>query len=242
MKRVIAGSASMRSTVCGLGLSERSRTRAAPGVSSEMSRPTSESGTIATPRPSVSARAIRSSAVRRRDVPGGGRGPAVVDQQRERRARLRGRERRIPQRAGGRDDQQRGEREAQQREPPRRARGRLFLRQRCRTGAVSRAEFLAARARRHQPQQPPQHRQADQPEQHQRLRESRAASRRSCGAPVGVARASGSCRCRASPAPMRLCSASSSSLAGRSVRWMMKLQPSRSVSARISARWRSMRA
>ena len=47
-------------------------------------------------------------------VPGGGRGPAVVDQQRERRARLRGGERRIPQRAGGREDQQRGEREAQQ--------------------------------------------------------------------------------------------------------------------------------
>ena len=30
--------------------------------------------------------------------------------------------------------------------------------------------------------------------------------------------------------------------AGRSVRWMAKLQPSRSVSARISARWRAMRA
>ena len=40
---------------------------------------------------------------------------------------------------------------------------------------------------------------------------------------------------------MRACSASSSSLAGRSVRWMVKLQPSRSVSARISARWRSSR-
>ena len=38
-------------------------------------------------------------------------------------------------------------------------------------------------------------------------------------------------------APMRACSASSSSVAGRSVRWMAKLQPSLSVSARISARW-----
>ena len=37
-------------------------------------------------------------------------------------------------------------------------------------------------------------------------------------------------------APIRACSASKSSLAGRSVRWMVKLQPSRSVSARISSR------
>ena len=65
-KRAIAGSASVRSMVCGFGLSWRSRTRAAPGVSSEMSRPISDSAMIATPRPSVSARAIRSSAVRMR--------------------------------------------------------------------------------------------------------------------------------------------------------------------------------
>ena len=36
---------------------------------------------------------------------------------------------------------------------------------------------------------------------------------------------------------MRACSASSSSVAGRSVRWMAKLQPSLSVSALIAARW-----
>ena len=42
-------------------------------------------------------------------------------------------------------------------------------------------------------------------------------------------------------APSRACSASSSSVAGRSVRWMVKLQPSRSVSARISARCRATR-
>jgi hypothetical protein len=35
------------------------------------------------------------------------------------------------------------------------------------------------------------------------------------------------------PAPICECSRSSNSLAGRSVRWMMKVQPSRSVSARI---------
>ena len=172
-------------------------------------------------------------------VPGGGRAPAVVDQERERRGGLRGRERRIPQRPRRRDDQQRREREAQQRQPPRRARGRLFLRQDVEQ-QLFRAELLHARARRNEAQQPPQHRQAQQPEQHQRLRETereahhaalpwKSAWRRLTPVPPG-------------PAPMRVCSASRSSLAGRSVRWMMKLQPSRSVSARISARWRSTRA
>ena len=92
-------------------------------------------------------------------VPGGGRAPAVIDQQRERCRRLRRGERRIPQRPGGRDDQQRRERQAQQRQPPRRARGRLFLRQNIEQ-QFFRAELLHARARRHEPQQPPQHRQA----------------------------------------------------------------------------------
>ena len=38
-------------------------------------------------------------------IPAGGRAPAVIDQQRERRGSLRSRERRIPQRSGGSDDQ-----------------------------------------------------------------------------------------------------------------------------------------
>ncbi len=63
----MTGSASARSTVWGLGRSWRSRTRAAPGVSSEMSRTVSESGASATARLSCSARAMRSSAVRRRE-------------------------------------------------------------------------------------------------------------------------------------------------------------------------------
>jgi hypothetical protein len=46
----------------------------------------------------------------------------------------------------------------------------------------------------------------------------------------------------AAPAPMRACCARRSSLAGRSVRWIVKLQASRSVSLRISARWRRTRA
>ena len=44
------------------------------------------------------------------------------------------------------------------------------------------------------------------------------------------------------PSPMRACSAISSSLAVRSVRWMVKLQPSLLASTRISSRWRFSRA
>ncbi len=65
-KRAIGTSASVRTSVWGFGFICRSRTRAAPGVSSVMSREGSESGITATPRLSTSARAIRSSAVRRR--------------------------------------------------------------------------------------------------------------------------------------------------------------------------------
>ena len=65
-RRAIAGNASTRSMACGLGLIRLSRTRAAAGVCSEMSRPASPSGISTMPRLSVSARAIRSSAVRMR--------------------------------------------------------------------------------------------------------------------------------------------------------------------------------
>ena len=57
-KRPSAGSASARSTACGFGLICLSRTRAAAGVSNEMSRLGSDSGMSATPRLSASARAI----------------------------------------------------------------------------------------------------------------------------------------------------------------------------------------
>ena len=96
--------------------------------------------------------------------------PAVVDHEQQRRAAVRGRDRRIPQRPGRRDDDQRGEREPQQRQPPRRARRGFFLGRDVEQHA-GRRKIDPARARRHQPQQPPQHRQAEQPEQDQRLGE-----------------------------------------------------------------------
>ena len=65
-KRLISGSASLRSSVCGFGLSCLTCTRAAPAVCREISRAVSDSGSTATPRLSASARAISSSAVRSR--------------------------------------------------------------------------------------------------------------------------------------------------------------------------------
>ena len=143
--------------------------------------------------------------------------------------RARGRDRRIPQRPGRRDDDERRERQPQQGEPPRRARRRLLL-----GGDVEqhagRRKIDAARARRHQPQQPPQHRQAEQAEQDQRLGEGEGKARdHARSLRIGRARASGAMSGAAASGAERSCSLSRSSVAGRSVRWMMKLQPSRSV-------------
>src|SRR5262249_2797696 len=59
-------------------------------------------------------------------VPSACRRETVVDQERERRLGGRGRNRRIPQRTGGRDDHERRQRQTQQREPPWRALRRLL--------------------------------------------------------------------------------------------------------------------
>ena len=64
--REMVGSASVRSTACGSGLSCLIRTRAAAGGCIEISRLASPSGITATPRLSASARATMSSAVRSR--------------------------------------------------------------------------------------------------------------------------------------------------------------------------------
>ncbi len=101
-------------------------------------------------------------------VPGSGRRPAVVDQDRDRRARLHRRQRRIPQRTGRGDNDQRRKRKPHESEPPRRAR-RRFLLGRDLQEQPGRREVDAARARRDQPQQPPQYRQGEQPDQHQRF-------------------------------------------------------------------------
>ncbi len=140
--------------------------------------------------------------------------------------------------SGGGDDQQRGEQQPQQGQPPRRARRRLFLRRdveqkprrrkvdRCAAAAESAAAATTAPAR------------LSRPSRTQRLGESE----RQAGDHAALPACARLARCGACAAdPMRACSASSSSLGGRSVRWMVKLQPSRSVSARIAARWRASR-
>ena len=104
-------------------------------------------------------------------VPGGRRAPAVIEHDQQRCPSARRGERRVPQRPCCSDDDQRGKRQPQQDKPPRRAR-RGFLLGRDLEQQPGRREVDAARARRHQPQQPPQDRQADQAEQHQRLCEA----------------------------------------------------------------------
>ena len=78
-KRPSVGKMSRRSTAWGFGLSCLTRTRAAAGVSNEMSRVGSDIGISATPRWSASARAMRSSAVRMRasQVPAAGKPSSI---------------------------------------------------------------------------------------------------------------------------------------------------------------------
>ena len=126
-KRPSAGNASARSTAWGFGLICWIRTLAAAGVSKRnVARRLRQ-------RDERNAAIVR---FRARDqvlggahahVPGARRREAVVDQQGERRFGGRGRNRRVPQRPGSRDDDERGERQAQQREPPWGALRRLLL-------------------------------------------------------------------------------------------------------------------
>ena len=216
-RRTIPGSASTRSIACGLGLSRSSATRAAAGVCNEMSRPASPSGISAMPRLSASARAIRSSAVRMRasqlaaaEKPSSISSAIGI-------APIGGGGWRVPQRPGRGEDDQRRERQAQQREPPRRARWRVFLRLDVEQ-EPGRRKFDAPGPRWDQPQQPPQHGQAEQAEQHQRAGEAERQAHHA-DLPRPDVR-----RCRATAPPRRClrrcatCSASSNSFGCRSVR------------------------
>ena len=80
-KREIAGSASLRSIVCGFGLSCDSATRAAAAVCRDMSRVGSASGISATGRLSESARAEQIVGGAQPRIPACSRRPVVVDHQ-----------------------------------------------------------------------------------------------------------------------------------------------------------------
>ena len=101
-------------------------------------------------------------------IPGRRGRPAVVEYDQQRRGTVRRRERRVPQRAGGGDDDERSEGQPQQSEPPGRACRRFLLggnfKQQSRRRKVN-----AAGPRRDETKQPPQDRQAEQPEQNQWL-------------------------------------------------------------------------
>ena len=167
-------------------------------------------------------------------VPARRRRPAVVDHEQQRRAAARGGDRRIPQRSGGGDDHQRGQRQAQQDQPPGRARRRLFLGRDLEQQA-RRREIDLLRPRRHEPQQPPQHRQAQQAEQDQRLGEAERKAHH-VGASVPVRAGWRLLTTTWAPAPMRAWIANNSSVGPRSVRCTVKLQPNCSHSARKAAR------
>ena len=165
---------------------------------------------------------------------------AVVDQERDRRRSGRGRDRRIPQGpAAARMTSVASVSRSSVSHHGVRAGVSSFglMSNNSRVGGNS----IAPRPRRNEPQDPPQHRQAEQAQQHERRGK---AERQAHHADLPSAMPCGRRLVMAAslPSPMRACSAIRSSLAGRSVRWMVKLQPSLAVSARISSRWRLSRA
>ena len=170
------------------------------------------------------------------DVPVRCRAPAVVEHDHQRRLAGGRACLRIPDRAGGGENDQRRSQQPQCGQPPRRPRRRLFawgdVEQQAR-----RRKLDAARPRRHHPQQPPQHRQADEADQEQRFGEGERQSHHAAGpALMVVVRAPDLLTC------MPACRNNSSSAAERSVACVVNSQSSLLVSARIWSRCSASRA
>ena len=168
--------------------------------------------------------------------PARSRAPAVVEQNHQRGVAAAEARLRIPGRSGQRDDHQRRCGQPQQGQPPRRARGGLFLRRDIEQ-QFCRREFDAARPRRHHAQQPPQHRQGEQSGQQERFGKG---ERETCDHALRPAFTVE----RAPPllTIMPECRNSNSSAAERLVVWVENSQSSLLVSARISSRCRATRA
>ena len=170
------------------------------------------------------------------DVPARSRTPAVVEQDHQRRLAAADAGLRIPDRAGGGENDQRRGHQAQQRQPPRRPRRGFFLgldvEQQPR-----RRKLDPFRPRRHHAQQPPQHRQAQKAQQQQRFGEGE-------GEPCDHALRPAFTVDRAPPllTIMPECRNSSSSAAERLVVWVENSQSSLLVSLRISSRCSATRA
>ena len=130
---------------------------------------------------------------------------------------------RIEHRPGRGDDEERRDQEPEREQPPRRARRRLLLRQEIGEDA-QRREVDAPRPRRRDAQDEPDHRQRDERGEHERRgKGERKPQHRQLPMPAAL---------NAVPraAATRVMRRSAASLAGRSVRWIVRVQP----------RWRTM--
>ena len=164
------------------------------------------------------------------------RAPAVVQQDHQWRLAAGEAGLRIPDRAGRRQDDERCGGEPQHRQPPWRARG-SFLLWRDVEQQPRRRKFDAPRPRRHHSQQPPQERQAEEAQQHQRFGEGEGeASDHALRPTLTPARA----------VPLLTiippCRNSSNSAAERLVVWVANSQSSLLVSSRIWSRCSATRA
>ena len=165
------------------------------------------------------------------DVPARSRAPAVVEQDQQRCIGAGHAGLRIPDRACGCQDHQRRGGEPQRGQPPRRARGGLFLRRDIEQ-QPRRRKLDPPRPGRHDPQQPPQRRQAQEAQQQKRFGEREREPGDHALRPTLTVLP------RALPllTIMPECRNNSSSAAERLVVWVENSQSSLLVSARISSR------
>ena len=169
-------------------------------------------------------------------IPARGCAPAVVEQDHQRRGMAGEPGLRIPDRAGGGEDHECRGGKAQRGQPPGRARGRLFL-GRDVEQQPRRRKFDAPRPRRHHPQQPPQGRQAQEPEQQHRFGKGERQTRDHEARPALTFT-------RVPPllTIMPPCRNNNSSAAERLVVWVVNSQSSLLVSSRIWSRCNATRA
>ena len=138
----------------------------------------------------------------------------------------------VPDRSGRGEDEKRRDGEPHQQQPPRRPRGRLALRQQVEQDA-QRRKVDPARLRRRDPQQQPDRRQRGQGGERQRRGEGEGkAQHQAAPAPSAAP--------RAADTSVRIRNAAS--LAGRSVRWIVIVQPRRRVKSASAPRCRAMRS
>ena len=159
----------------------------------------------------------------------------VVDDEEQRRAPVLPLHR-VPHRTRRREDQQRRDREAQRQQPPRRARRRLAFRQEVEQD-LQRREVDPPRPRRRHPEDQPDHRQRGERRQHDRRREGEGEAEHRQPARFVTTLA-----LPPRAAVTRVTRRSAASVVGRSVRWMVRVQPRRRARSSIASRCSRMRS